>query len=66
MAAHAGALLQSECPSLKLLHRGKVRDVYEVDEVSLLFVATDRISAFDVIMTTVLERSALVTCSRAR
>lgn len=46
------ALLESNCPDLKLLHRGKVRDVYEIDESSLLFVATDRISAFDVIMTT--------------
>jgi phosphoribosylaminoimidazole-succinocarboxamide synthase len=46
------ALLQSECPDLRLLARGKVRDVYEVDEDSLLFVATDRISAFDVVMST--------------
>ncbi|KAI8378864.1 phosphoribosylaminoimidazole-succinocarboxamide synthase [Choanephora cucurbitarum] len=40
----------SDCPDLKLIARGKVRDLYEVDEKSLLFVATDRISAFDVIM----------------
>ena len=45
--------LYSECPDLKLIARGKVRDLYEVDEKSLLFVATDRISAFDVIMTNV-------------
>ncbi|OBZ83210.1 Phosphoribosylaminoimidazole-succinocarboxamide synthase [Choanephora cucurbitarum] len=44
------ALLNSDCPDLKLIARGKVRDLYEVDEKSLLFVATDRISAFDVIM----------------
>ena len=44
------ALINSECPTLNLLARGKVRDVYEVDEASLLFVATDRISAFDVVM----------------
>ncbi|KAI7899816.1 phosphoribosylaminoimidazole-succinocarboxamide synthase [Cokeromyces recurvatus] len=44
------ALLNSDCPELKLIARGKVRDLYEVDEKSLLFVATDRISAFDVIM----------------
>lgn len=43
-------LIESHCPALKLLARGKVRDVYEVDEVSLLFVATDRVSAFDVVM----------------
>jgi phosphoribosylaminoimidazole-succinocarboxamide synthase len=44
------ALVQSHLPDLKLLARGKVRDVYQVDEQSLLFVATDRISAFDVVM----------------
>ncbi|SGZ52822.1 CIC11C00000001734 [Sungouiella intermedia] len=35
---------------LPLLARGKVRDIYEVDDKTLLFVATDRISAYDVIM----------------
>ncbi len=46
----AAALVQSHCPALKLLARGKVRDVYEVDAEHLLFVASDRISAFDVVM----------------
>ncbi|MCC5846052.1 MAG: phosphoribosylaminoimidazolesuccinocarboxamide synthase [Verrucomicrobia bacterium] len=45
------ALLETACPDLTLLARGKVRDIYEVDDEHLLFVATDRISAFDVIMT---------------
>ncbi|KAJ2806879.1 Bifunctional purine biosynthetic protein ade1 [Coemansia guatemalensis] len=44
------ALYESNCPELKLLARGKVRDLYEVDADTLLFVATDRISAYDVIM----------------
>ena len=35
---------------LSLIHRGKVRDVYEVDEERLLLVATDRLSAFDCIL----------------
>ncbi|CAL9734422.1 phosphoribosylaminoimidazole-succinocarboxamide synthase [Monosporozyma servazzii] len=35
---------------LPLVARGKVRDIYEVDENTLLFIATDRISAYDVIM----------------
>ena len=35
---------------LPLLHRGKVRDVYEVDERTLLMVASDRVSAFDVVL----------------
>ena len=37
---------------MKLIARGKVRDIYDIDERSLLFVATDRLSAFDVIMKT--------------
>lgn len=49
----------SNCPDLKLIARGKVRDLYEVDEKSLLFVATDRISAFDVIMNNVSLNSIL-------
>jgi phosphoribosylaminoimidazole-succinocarboxamide synthase len=35
---------------LRLLHRGKVRDVYEVDADTLLMVASDRVSAFDVVL----------------
>ncbi|GAA0780727.1 phosphoribosylaminoimidazolesuccinocarboxamide synthase [Castellaniella ginsengisoli] len=44
------ALLQSSIESLPLLGRGKVRDMYAVGEDKLLIVATDRISAFDVIL----------------
>jgi len=43
-------LLQSNLPGLELLHRGKVRDVYALDHDRLLMVATDRLSAFDVVM----------------
>lgn len=43
-------LYESNLASLKLLHRGKVRDVYEVDNDHLLIVQTDRLSAFDVIL----------------
>ena len=46
------ALLQSSLTSLKFLHRGKVRDIYEVDAQHLLIVQTDRLSAFDVILPT--------------
>jgi len=52
MATTSNALLQSLCPDLRLVARGKVRDLYEVDADHLLFVATDRISAFDVVMKT--------------
>ena len=42
-------LSKTEFPDLKLVHRGKVRDLYEIDD-KLLMVATDRISAYDVVM----------------
>src|SRR3979411_949014 len=42
-------LTTSDLP-LKRLARGKVRDVYEVDSDRLLLVATDRVSAYDVVM----------------
>jgi len=44
------AILECNCPDLKLVSRGKVRELYEIDDKSLLFVATDRLSAYDVIM----------------
>ncbi|MDD4963327.1 MAG: phosphoribosylaminoimidazolesuccinocarboxamide synthase [Gallionella sp.] len=44
------ALHESHLTSLPLLHRGKVRDLYEVDAQHLLIVQTDRLSAFDVIL----------------
>ncbi len=44
------ALHESNLTSLPLLHRGKVRDIYEVDDQHLLIVQTDRLSAFDVIL----------------
>ena len=42
-------ILESQL-SLPLIHQGKVRDVYEVDERTLLMVASDRVSAFDVVL----------------
>ncbi len=44
------ALFNSSLHSLKLLNRGKVRDIYEVDADRLLIVTTDRLSAFDVVL----------------
>ena len=43
---------ETNIAGLSLVHRGKVRDVYELDENHLLLVATDRISAFDSVMPT--------------
>jgi phosphoribosylaminoimidazole-succinocarboxamide synthase len=45
-------LLQTNFPDLSLHARGKVRDVYSVGDQHLLFVASDRISAFDYILAT--------------
>jgi phosphoribosylaminoimidazole-succinocarboxamide synthase len=43
-------MFESHLPGLELLHRGKVRDVYAVDQRTLLIVASDRLSAFDVVL----------------
>jgi phosphoribosylaminoimidazole-succinocarboxamide synthase len=45
-------LLHSDFPDLTLHASGKVRDVYRIDETQLLFVASDRISAFDYVLAT--------------
>lgn len=56
----AATLLQTSLSDLKLVRRGKVRDVYAIDDDSLLIVATDRISAFDCILPTPIERKGEV------
>ena len=43
-------LFESNLRSLTLVHRGKVRDIYAIDADRLLIVATDRLSAFDVVL----------------
>src|SRR5436309_11047822 len=59
-------VLETSFSDLKLLRRGKVRDVYEVDEDRLLIVATDRISAFDCVIPTPIERKGEVLTSISR
>ena len=44
------ALFESNVPGLELLGRGKVRDIYAVDDDHLLIVTSDRLSAYDVVM----------------
>jgi len=46
----AESLFESNLASLQLVARGKVRDIYRVDAKRLLIVATDRFSAFDVVL----------------
>lgn len=48
--AQSNVLLQTDFPDLEIHASGKVRDVYRVDNEHLLFVATDRISAFDYVL----------------
>jgi len=44
------ALFESDLPGLDLIARGKVRDIYSVDDDHLLIVTSDRLSAYDVVM----------------
>ncbi len=48
--SQADALFESDLPHLKLLNRGKVRDIYNVDDQHMLIVTSDRLSAFDVVL----------------
>src|SRR5713226_332546 len=59
-------VVETALADLTLLRRGKVRDVYEVDEDRLLIVATDRISAFDSVSPTPIERKGDVLTALSR
>ncbi len=48
--SHSAPLFETHLRSLKKIHQGKVRDIYDVDDQHLLIVATDRLSAFDVVL----------------
>ena len=55
-------LLHTHLASLKRIHQGKVRDIYEIDAHTMLLVSTDRLSAFDVILPTGIEhKGAMLT-----
>ena len=55
-------LLKTSINSLKLIHQGKVRDIYAIDEKNMLLVSTDRLSAFDVILPTgIANKGAMLT-----
>ena len=53
-------MFESQLHSLPLLRRGKVRDIYTVDDQHLLIVATDRLSAFDVILPTPIPEKGVI------
>lgn len=62
----AAPVLQTSFNDLKLARRGKVRDVYSIDDDHLLIVATDRISAFDCVLPTPIARKGEVLTALSR
>jgi len=58
------ALLQASI-DLPLLHRGKVRDIFDIDESTMLIVTTDRLSAFDVVLDQPIPKKGAVLTSVA-
>ena len=60
MSESDSMIAEEQQVSLKLLHQGKVRDVYDAGEDRLLMVASDRISAFDVILPQAIPRKGEV------
>jgi phosphoribosylaminoimidazole-succinocarboxamide synthase len=64
--ACAAPVVETTLADLKLVRRGKVRDVYAVDDERLLIVATDRISAFDSVSPTPIERKGEVLTALSR
>lgn len=55
-------LLETTISSLKRIHQGKVRDIYDINAETMLLVSTDRLSAFDVILPTgIANKGAMLT-----
>ena len=55
-------LLKTNLQSLSQIHQGKVRDIYAIDDSTMLLVSTDRLSAFDVILPTgIANKGAMLT-----
>jgi phosphoribosylaminoimidazole-succinocarboxamide synthase len=58
----SNTLLETNIKSLKRIHQGKVRDIYDIDDKTMLLVSTDRLSAFDVILPTgIANKGAMLT-----
>ena len=55
-------LLRTSIESLPLIHQGKVRDIYAINDETMLLISTDRLSAFDVILPTgIANKGAMLT-----
>ena len=50
----------SNITSLKKIYEGKVRDIYEIDDNTMLIVSTDRVSVFDVILPTPIPEKGII------
>ena len=50
----------SNIKSLKKIYQGKVRDIYEVDDESILIISTDRVSVFDVVLPTPIPQKGVI------
>ena len=59
-SSHPNSVFETHITSLPLIARGKVRDIYAVDEQHMLIVTTDRLSAFDVIMPTPIPQKGVI------
>src|SRR6266576_744004 len=64
--ASVAPVVETTLADLQLLRRGKVRDVYAIDDDRLLIVATDRISAFDSVSPTPIARKGEVLTALSR
>jgi phosphoribosylaminoimidazole-succinocarboxamide synthase len=54
------AVYETKLPDFKMLHRGKVRDIYDIDDQHMLIITSDRLSAFDVILPQAIPRKGEV------
>ena len=50
VSSDISTVYETDLAGLRRLHRGKVRDIYAVDDDHMLIVTTDRLSAFDVVL----------------
>ena len=60
MKAGFKSLFESSLDSLPLIQRGKVRDIYDIDDQHMLIVTTDRLSAFDVVLPTPISGKGVI------
>ena len=66
MSKTVNPVYESTIQSLQLIQRGKVRDIYDIDDDHMLIITTDRLSAFDVILPTPIPGKGIVLTEVAR